>query len=180
MGKGTLRRLVSMLLLGLLVACGGGGNGPVIAPTNSSPGGLWQGTITATGGAPLQLFGLIAEDGRFHLFQEDGAQYFGTVAVTGNKISASFTGTPFDGMTFADGSIKGAGTFSGTIQERSQIAVSAAFTTANNTVTNASATLQFSPDYDVASALATISGNFTNAVTPGTDALSITAAGALT
>ena len=168
----------------VLLACGGGGGGTSIAPTDSSPGGLWQGTITA-GGATQQLFGLIAEDGRFHFFQADDlVQYFGTLSVTGNQVTASFTGTPYEGTTFADASIKGTGTLSGTIQQRSQITINATFTTANNTVTNASATIRYSADYDVDSSLATISGNFTTAVPvgtpPGSDVLSITSAGVLT
>jgi hypothetical protein len=169
-----------MLLIGSLVACGGGGNGAVIAPTNRSPGGIWQGMITS-GGATQDFFGMIAEDGRFHFFSSpDGVQYFGTLSVTGSQLSAPFTGVPFEGTTFADGSIKGNGTLTGTIQERSQITISASFTTANNTAATATATLQFSPDYNVNSSLATIAGNFTNAVTPLTDTLTITSAGVLT
>ena len=177
MNTARFARWIAVLgLTYVLLACGGGGGGTSIAPTDSSPGGLWQGTITA-GGATQQLFGLIAEDGRFHFFQEDGVQYFGTLGVTGNQLTASFSGAPFEGTTFADGSIKGTGTLSGTIQQRSKITISATFTTANSTVTNATATVSYSADYDVDSAVATISGNFTNAVTPGTDTLSITTAG---
>jgi hypothetical protein len=181
-----LRALVAMCLVSTLIACGGGGGGGGFVAQNASPGGLWQGSITIAGTTD-NIFALVTEAGDFQFIQSNGSsslsQYFGKLVVSGTHATASFTGVPFPGTTFADGSIQGSGTLTATVQERSQITFDATFTTANNTVTNASATMTYSKDYETASSLATISGNFTSVVPagspPATDVLSINSAGVL-
>ena len=135
--------------------------------------------MTVAGVAPQDIFGLISETRQFHFFQADGVQYFGTLVMSGMSVTASFAGVPAAGRTFADGSVKGTGTLTGTVHERSNITFTTAFTTANNTVTNASVTIQYDRSYDADSALATVSGNFTTALSPGADMLNISGAGVL-
>jgi hypothetical protein len=175
--KRIARLMIGMLSVGLVVACGGGGGGG-LAAQDAKPGGLWQGSVTVAG-ATQDIFGLISETRQFQFFQADGVQYFGTLSVTGTKVTASFTGVPSAGTTFTDGSVQGTGTLTGTVQDRTTITFTAAFTTANNTMTNASVTIQYDHSYDADSALATVAGNYTATVNPGADALSISAAGVL-
>jgi hypothetical protein len=177
MGNRSARLLVGLLWVLVLAACGGGGGG--FAAQDAKPGGLWQGTVTVAGTPDQDIFGLISETKQFHFFQVDGVQYFGTLNVSGTKVTASFTGVPPAGMTFTDGSIQGTGTLTGTVQDRSTITFTSVFTTANNTVTNASVTLTYDHSYDADSALATVAGNYKSVVATSNETLNIAADGVL-
>jgi hypothetical protein len=161
----------------LVSACGGGGGNSsgTATMTNASPGGIWTGTESTTG---LSITGIVDEAGAFHFIRSDGVQYVGNAHTSGDAISGTFNGyTPFGG-TFADGSTQGSGTLSGTIQERVSISITTQFQTANGTSANGTLSLTFNTLYDVASALATISGNYTD---PNSgDVISITSSGAAT
>ena len=65
-----------------------------------------------------RVLGLIAETGEFHFLTEDEIQYFGTLSVSQTGVNGSFTGLAPLGFTFDDGSVRGTGTLTGTIQER--------------------------------------------------------------
>ncbi len=135
--------------------------------------------MTVAGTPDQDIFGLISETKQFHFFQADGVQYFGTLNVSGTRVTSSFTGVPGAGNTFADGSIQGSGTLTGTVQDRSTITFTATFTTANNTVTNASVTLTYDHSYDADSALATVAGNYKSVVATSSETLNIAADGVL-
>jgi hypothetical protein len=178
MGIRTARLLIGLLWVSVLVACGGGGGGGGFTAQDAKPGGLWQGTITLAG-VGQQILGLISETKQFHFIQNDGVQYFGTLTTSGTNVTASFTGVPAPGSTFADGSIQGTGTLTGTVQDRSTINLTATFTTASNTVTNASVTLTYDHSYDADSSLATVAGNYASVVAGNSETLSIANDGVL-
>jgi hypothetical protein len=178
MGNRSARLLVGLLWVLVLAACGGGGGGGGFTAQDAKPGGLWQGTVTVAG-VGQQLLGLVSETKQFHFIQHDGVQYFGTLSTAGMNVTANFTGVPAPGSTFADGSVQGTGTLTGTVQERSTITFTATFTTANNTVTNASVTLTYDHSYDADSALATVAGNYKNAVAPNVDVVNVAGDGVL-
>lgn len=112
-----------------LISCGGGSSSPAAAPKNASPGGIWKGT---TSGGQV-LVGLVTETGEFNFLQADGAQYFCNMVVSGNSVSAGFTGITQVGTTFPNGSTSGTGTLTATITERSTLAGSVTFATAGGT-----------------------------------------------
>jgi hypothetical protein len=178
-GKRAVRLLAGLLWVLVLAACGGGGGGGGFAAQDAKPGGLWQGTVRVAGEADQDIFGLVSETKQFHFFQADGVQYFGTLSTSGTRVTASFTGVPPAGTSFADGSVQGTGALTGTVQERSSITFTAAFTTANNTTTNASVTLTYDPSYDADSALATVAGNYATVVPGSSETLNIAADGVL-
>ena len=165
--------LVVASLLGLIAACGGGGGGG-FAPTPSSAGGFWQGTVTA-GGVTQDILGVVSETGQYHfLGVTDGTQYFGTLSITGNSATTSVTGVALPTTPFADGSVRGTGMLNVTIQQRSRLTVTGTFTTANNTTSNVSMNVQYDAGYEADSSLATVDGNFTSPPpAPGTDVLNL-------
>lgn len=176
--------LVSLVLTAGVSACGGGGGGgggsssppPVV---NAAVGGIWEGTTTISGQGSLDLIGLVAEDGRAHFIQEDGVQYWGTVTSSGTSIAANFSGAVPLGETFADGVTSGSGSLTGTVQARSSLSANATFTTTAGTRTTSTIQMTYNPLYDRDSSLSTISGNYTFAGAPGSDALNIAPDGRL-
>lgn len=146
----------------LMVGCGGGGGGgsSQSAPppvTNASPGGIWEGTL----GSGQDIVGLVSESGEFHFLDLDElAQYFGTVSVDENAVSADFTGYAAFGSGFSDGTTSGTGSLTGTVQARSTFTANSTFrTSAGNSNTN-TINLTYNDLYDRDSSLATIAGNF--------------------
>jgi hypothetical protein len=130
MAKRTVQMLIGLAGVLVLVACGGGGGGGSFAASDAKPGGLWQGTVTVAGTPDQDIFGLVSETKQFQFFQADGVEYFGTLTMSGTRVTSNFTGVPEAGQTFADGSIQGTGTLTGTVQDRSMITFTATFTTA--------------------------------------------------
>jgi hypothetical protein len=133
-------------------------------------------TVTATGVPPAtqNILGLVSETGQFHFISDDGAQYFGTLTISGRNATSKFVGVPSPGATFVDGSVSGTGTLNGTIQERATLTATAVFTTANNAVSNVSMTVQYDRSYEVNSSLAAVDGNYTaKGSPPGTDTITI-------
>lgn len=125
-------------------------------PTNASPGGIWEGQ-TSTG---QLILGLATESGEFHFIADDGVQYFGTVTTSGNTASASYTGITAFGTVFRDGSSRGTGTLTGSIQQRASLTGTTAFTTEKGMVIPGTIALTYNPVYERDSSLATIAGNF--------------------
>ena len=149
---------------------GGGGSGGT-----SSPGGIWQGTDPISN---LAIRGLVDESGQFNLIRNDGGQYVGTAVANGTTLTGSFDGYMPLGQTFPDGSRHGHGTFTGTVQQRVSISVTMQFTTDVGTSDSGTLNLTFDSSYNLASALATVTGNYTDP-TSG-DVFSITSSGAVT
>jgi hypothetical protein len=147
----------------LLAACGGGDNGGGGPAPNAAVGGLWEGTATVAG-ETVDAFGLVAEDGRGYVLIEDGVLYWGTVASSGNQITAALTGAPLRGLTFADGSTSGTGSISGTIQPRVSISANSSFKTALGSTTTGTVSLNYLPSYNDESSLALIAGTYVDSL----------------
>jgi len=64
------------------------------------------------------------------------------------------------GWPLWDGSASGTGTVTGTIQERSSISATSAFTTSRGATTTSTISLEFEPSYNDDSSLALIAGNY--------------------
>jgi hypothetical protein len=156
--------LILVSLLDVLAACGGGGHS--FAPTPSSAGGFWSGTLTVDG-VPQGISGVVSESRQFHFFADDRAQYYGTLTINGNRGSASVTGLAPEGGTFGDGSVRGTGTLDVTIQQRSKLTATGTFTSASNNTSNVSMTVNYDPSYETASSLGAINGDFKNTADPG-------------
>jgi len=179
--KPTHRGLLLSLLL-LLSSCGGGKMTPV---SDSTLGGFWTGTLTVNGTA-YTAYGMSTETGELALLETDtasgfGAQYWGTISASTDQLSGSVSGAVLDqAFPYSDGSFRGTGTVSGTIHQRSSVTATIAFTTSLGTAISGQLSLTYDSSYEQPSSLTTISGNYTNVKTPGTDVLSITTAGDLT
>ena len=152
----TLALLVTSC--GLMSGCFGDSGSAVIAPTNESPGGIWTGTDSQTG---LPVTGLVTESGQFHFVRKDGTQYVGTVTTSGMSGSGSFDGFAPPGTTFADGSIHGIGTVSGTVHQRSAFTATTQFTTDAGSPSSDTLSMTYNTLYDRPSSLATVAGTFT-------------------
>lgn len=175
----AFRPVVLAILASVAVACGGGGGSGGIAPTPSSAGGYWQGTVTADG-VTQNILGFVSEGRDFHLIREDGAQFYGTLTISGNRGTSSYTGIAPPGGAFSDGSTHGTGSLTATIQSRARLDITGTFTTQNNAMSNVTMTVQYDSGYDADSALATVAGNYTNPTTPGSDTFSIANDGVVT
>ena len=173
--------LIGALLL--LAACGGSKSGS--STSGALVGGLWTGTLTVNGVA-YTAQAMSSETGELELLETDPAssfkaQYWGTISTSGNALSASFSGAVLNQADpFSDGSFRGTGTATGTIQQRSSITAAISFKTSLGNTISGQLALTYDLSYGQPSALATISGNYTNTAAPGTDVLTITSAGVLT
>jgi hypothetical protein len=150
----------SILVPGVLLvaACGGGDGGSTVP--NAAVGGLWAGTTTISGQGTSEVLGIVAENGKAYLLQEDGVMYWGTVTSSGNQISSTFDGAGLLGIPLWDGSVRGTGTLTGTIQARASLTASSTFTTSNGGRTTATMSLLYDALYNDDSSLATIAGNY--------------------
>lgn len=135
------------------------GQGPPRS-VDAAVGGIWEGT--ASDGS--RILGLVSESGEFH-FLDDGAQYFGTLASSGNVLSGNFTAATDLDTAFLDGATLGAGTLSGTVQARSVLTATLDFTTARGARSVLTVDLAFDAQYERDSSLATIAGNFLETAT---------------
>jgi len=178
-------KLLPLLLILGITACGGGGGGggsgsPVPPPVvNASPGGIWTGTQAVPGEPTLEIIGLVAEDGRFHFIRDDGAQFYGRATTSGDQVSASYTGVLPIGFVFEDGSSGGSGSLNGTVRERQSITATFVFTTLAGTRAEGTLSLNYEPLYERDSSLATAAGSWTDALLTGSPVLTIDAAGAI-
>jgi hypothetical protein len=181
MDRPAYRGILLCALL-LLAGCGKGGSTP--SSTDAKVGGLWTGTLTVNG-VDYTASAISSESGEWELLETDsasgfGAQYWGMISAAGDQLSGSFSGAVLDqANSFSDGSTRGTGTVSGTVNERSSIAATLSFTTSLGTATTGQLTLTYDSSYEQLSSLATIAGNYTNTASPGTDVLSIDDAGVL-
>ncbi|MFC3151769.1 hypothetical protein ACFOEK_12085 [Litoribrevibacter euphylliae] len=73
------KALVLALSSSLLIACGGGGGGSVPSTggggsttSDASMGGIWEGTVTETGGTQYTLKAAIDENGEAAWYVSDG------------------------------------------------------------------------------------------------------------
>lgn len=171
----SLAAVCSLLFIMGAAGCGGGGYGGGSLVTTASPGGIWAGTDSATG---LQVRGIVDESGQFHFIRSDLAQYVGTTSTMGNAVSANFEGFSQVGTTFDDGSTHGSGMLTGTVVERSTLALSYQFTTDDGTASNGTLNLSYNSLYDVDSSLSAISGNYTDTSSGAT--VSVSGSGAIT
>jgi hypothetical protein len=165
----------SLLFMLGAAGCGGGGYGGGSLVTTASPGGIWAGTDSATG---LQVRGIVDESGQFHFIRSDLAQFVGTASTMGNSVTANFEGFTQVGTSFDDHSTHGTGSLTGTVAERSSLALSYQFTTDAGTASNGTLNLSYNSLYDVDSSLAAISGNYTDASSGNT--VSVSGSGAIT
>jgi hypothetical protein len=157
--------VTSILLPGIvLVAACGGSDGGGSTPPNAAVGGLWFGTTTISGQSPSEVLGIVAENGKAYLLQEDGVMYWGTVTSSGNQISSTFDGAGLLSEPLWDGSVRGTGTLTGTIQARDLITASSTFTTSKGSRTTATVSLDYDALYNDDSSLATIAGNYVDAL----------------
>lgn len=168
--------IVTLCALGL-TACGGSGSTRATGSASgasASPGGIWTGTDSSTG---LQLTALIAESGQMQVIRSDSSQYYGTLAVSGNSISANINGITLYGTSFPDGSVHGTGKVTGTLTARSSIQANVSFTTDKGESTTSNVTLAFQSIYTAAPNIANFAGNWTDEGSG--DVVSITSGGAL-
>jgi hypothetical protein len=166
--EAAMRKLVGMLAAAVVVlagvgACGGGGGGgSALVPTNSSPGGIWDGTVLRTG---QQVRGLVTETGQFHFILADHTQYIGNLTVSGMSASGSFDAFPAPGSAFPDGSRHATGTVSATVQERAALTATLQLKTDAGTSFSDTLSLAFNRLYNRPSSIAGIAGNFSEAGT---------------
>jgi len=168
-----MKNLTGIICVSILTSGCGGGGGSNPAAQNASPGGIWRGTDSVTG---YPMVGLVTETGEAHFIRNDGVQFVGTVATSGNSISANYEGFTQFGYVFPDGSTHGTGNLSGTVSARSSISASGTFTTDKGESNNATLSLTFDSLYKRASSLATIAGNFLH---PASNVISINSNGAI-
>jgi hypothetical protein len=153
---------------------------PIVPPTNAAVGGLWYGTTTISGQGAFYVLGMVAENGKAFFLQEDGVMYWGTVRSSGNQLRATLDGAGLDGSPLADGSASGSGPVSGTIEARTSVSANATFTTANNSTTTSTISLEFDPLYNDDSSLALIAGDYLDATGYNQGVLHIATNGNLT
>lgn len=127
-----------------------------------SPGGIWQGTDSLTN---LPVVGLVTEAGEFHFLRQDGTQYFGTMAVNAYTASASLQGVTQRGTAWPDGSTTGTGTYTGTVTPRASLNGAVTFRTSAGNTSTATVNLTFNSQYNMASSLARIAGNYRDTAT---------------
>jgi hypothetical protein len=95
------------------------------------------------------------------------------------RMGCSISGAVQVGEQFLDGSTSGTGSITGTIAARRTITGTSTFTTTGGSKTSGTISLAYDSLYDRDSSLATIAGNYTNAVFPGSDALNVSSSGVI-
>jgi hypothetical protein len=169
----SLAFVCSLVLVLLAAGCGGGDGSGTLVPT-ASPGGIWEGSDSSSG---LQVTGIVDEAGQFHFIRSDLVQFVGMATTSANAVTASFDGFTQVGDVFGDGSTHGTGTLSGTIAQRSTLALSYHFTTDAGTASSGTLNLSFNSLYNVASSLSTLAGSYTDATSSAT--VTVSSSGAI-
>lgn len=96
----------------------------VPAPSTSlaSPAtGLWSGTFTDKYGYAYEILAIISPDNRASIWSYEGMQYMGSLKITGNQATGSFTGYAADGDVFYNGKPITTGTVSLTVNEKNSL-----------------------------------------------------------
>jgi trimeric autotransporter adhesin len=163
-----------MALALAMAGCGGSdlSSSSSTATTNASATGIWTGTDSATG---LTLQAFINSAGLADFIRADGAQYIGTVQVSGNTLSLSVDGYTNVGTTFSSGSSSyGIGTVDGTVTTGTSISATLTFTPNGGTQATSTWSLTYEALSTTASSLSTIAGTYTSgtAFVGGEDPLS--------
>ncbi len=190
-----MRRVIVMLGLAGLAACGDGGGSSNLAPPppNVSPGGLWTAQwIEASGptaGDSMSLKALVTEAGDFFYAGYDATNGcavvgFGQLAVSGSAVSGTTQNAVVaysaaganTGCAYPDGTTYGTGSVAGTISERS----AANLTVASQTALGLALPVEthawtYNGLYALPSSLATIAANYVD----GANTLTISANGAV-
>ena len=123
----VLPRLISVISLAVLAACGGGGGSSEPAANlpvpDASVGGIWVGTTTDNVSTEPQFFlGVSTDDGRFRFLSADTlGQFVGTFSADGTSLSGSGVGIAPVGSTWLDNSTTIDINMSGTISERASM-----------------------------------------------------------
>jgi hypothetical protein len=128
--------------------------------TAASATGIWAGTDSDTG---LKLTGLINSGGRADFIRQDGAQYAGTVQVSGGTLIATLDGSVNFGGEFADTSTHGVGTLNATVSTATSIIGTLTFTSSAGSSYPGSWSLGYDSLSTVGSSLSAISGSYTDA-----------------
>lgn len=126
--------------------------------SNAAVTGIWTGTDSTTN---LDVTAYIDSSGRATFIRADGVQFAGTLAVSGNTISATVEGYTDFSASFSDGSTYGAGTVSGTVATGT-LSATLDFTTQGGTAITGTWSLSFNALSNRGSSLATVSGNYTD------------------
>jgi hypothetical protein len=153
-------------LLILLNGCTGvGGDTGTTTTTNQSAVGIWSGTDSVTG---LAVTAIVNSSGEAEFLRSDGAQFAGTVQVSGGSLAVAVDGYSNFTTTFSDGTTTGVGTISGTVTTSTTMTASLSFTTSGNTAITGSWTLSYNSLSTLASSLAAIGANYTDGTTGAT------------
>ena len=148
---------------------------------NASPGGIWVGKDS---GSTFPVLGLVAETGELFFSDvgttSDGVYYVGQFTSDGNSITASVDAITAPLSIYPDRGTTGIGDLGGTIIERTSIDGNSSITTGPDAIGGgrvwpSSFSVTFSSQYNRASSLATIAGNYG----PGSFALTISSEGVL-
>lgn len=165
-------------VLAALAACGGGGGGGSGgdgAEQPASVGGLWTSNFTASNGNAIQAKFLVTQDGRFfgasqNLSNNCVGIIYGSLTTGGSNFTGSAVGAlvqasvggSIPACEYADGTTSSTATLSGSVMERSSIAITATGTSSSGLALGTSTTTaQFDALYNMDSSLSTISGSWT-------------------
>lgn len=159
------------IAVALITGCGGGGGGDGDGSGGGggddffSAGGIWEGTITTSGGSAKAFRGLVTEDGEFGVVVSNqvGFLAIGQGDTQGNdRFQATATAFASSGSTLPDGSTRATGTFQGTFITGSRL--SGTYSVGGET---GSFDLRYQSLYDRLPSLAALSGVWTLAQAPG-------------
>lgn len=187
------------VMVAVLSACGGGGGssgggGTPPPPTNQSPGGIWTVQYVESSGPntgdTIQVKALVTETGDlffagFNTTNDCATVGFGQVTVSDASVSGSTDDTIVlfsrnagvnTTCTYPDGSTSGTSTLSGTVVQRSSLALTVASTTSSGTALGSEThTWSYSSLYAEMPSLSTVAGNYAD----GTDTLTVSSDGTI-
>jgi len=164
--------LAALILMSCNSTLDNGGSGTV---TEASPLGVWVGSDSASGQG---VTAYINSAGQATFIRADGAQFDGSVQISGNNLAATVSGYTDFSSSFGDGSNAGIGTLNGTVTTGSTLSAALTFTTDGGTMVSGTWSLKFEAQSNDASSTGAVSGNYTDNVT-GT-VLSINNSGVMT
>jgi hypothetical protein len=153
-------------------AAAGSGNPNPVPQTATE--GLWTGTDTVS---LLTVTGIVDGDGKALFIRSDGLEFVGTLDASGGLVSAGVDGYANYGSTFSDGTTYGAGTLTGTVTAGQSLDLTLQFNTSANMAVSGTWNLSFLTLSTSGATVAKISGNYTDAVTGAS--LAISSGGAL-